>query len=100
MKLIKATENEIDELLLFYREVAEKDSPCSRWVYGVYPTDKIIKDHVLNGSMYFKRQNGLISSAVAITDQIFTSICQSGNAKIIDVLHIHALLFFSGILTL
>lgn len=69
MKLIKATEKEIDELLLFYHEVAEKYNPYSRWVYGVYPTDEIIKDYVLNGSMYFTRQNNLISSAVAITDQ-------------------------------
>ena len=48
MELIRATEQELDELLAFYQHVADNmgKSGLQQWRWGVYPSEEIIREDV------------------------------------------------------
>ena len=49
MELIRATEQELDELLAFYQHVADnmKKSGQQQWRWGVYPSEEIIREEMI-----------------------------------------------------
>ena len=66
MELIRATEQELDELLAFYQHVADnmKKSGQQQWRWGVYPSEEIIREDVLRGDLYYMRSDGALVAAV------------------------------------
>lgn len=70
MKLIKAQLNDLAKLTSFYKfaiDNTESMAQYGRWIYGVYPTDEIIKGYIDNGHMYYAEDNGELTAAVAVT---------------------------------
>ena len=68
MELIRATENEMEELLAFYRHVADnmEESGLQQWHWGKYPSEEILREDLENGYLYYLREEGSISAAVAL----------------------------------
>ena len=66
MELIRATEQELDELLAFYQHVADNmgKSGLQQWRWGVYPSEEIIREDVLRGDLYYMRSDGALVAAV------------------------------------
>jgi mannose-6-phosphate isomerase len=70
MELIKATEQDLKELLSLYRRTAEhmEDGGLHHWHWGVYPTEELIREDVRNGWMYIERLDGVLAAAVAMPE--------------------------------
>ena len=66
MELIRATEQELDEMLAFYQHVADNmgKSGLQQWRWGVYPSEEIIREDVLRGDLYYMRSDGALVAAV------------------------------------
>ncbi len=67
--LIKARAEDFARLREFYIYSIENTpqmKACVRWVYGLHPTDAMIKAYIDAGSMYFKEENGMIAAACAL----------------------------------
>lgn len=70
MKLIKAVSDDLDKIVSLYMNVANNTGNMSefgRWIYGLYPTDDILKEYIDNGFMYFVEDDGDIIAAAAVT---------------------------------
>ena len=69
MGLIRATEQELDELLAFYRHVADsmEEKGLRHWHWGRYPYGDMIREDVQKGDMYYMRGDGVIAAAVVLT---------------------------------
>lgn len=67
MELIRATENEMEELLSFYRHVADnmEESGLQQWHWGRYPSEEILREDLEKGYLYYLREEDGISAAVA-----------------------------------
>ena len=70
MELIRATEQEAEELLSFYRNVADhmEEKGLERWHWGRYPSDGTIREDIAKGELYYMRVDGTLAAAVALTD--------------------------------
>ena len=68
MELIRATERELDELLAFYRHVADRmeESGLQHWHWGRYPNEDIIRADVEQGNLYIMRVDGTLAAAVVL----------------------------------
>lgn len=65
-----------------------------RWIYGQHPTDEMIEGYIINGSMYFAEEDGIITAAVAVTffqDEDYHSVQWNVEAKDDEVAVIHIL---------
>ena len=51
MELIRATEKDIQELILLYQHTADsmKEAGLNQWNWGIYPTEEMIREDVLRG---------------------------------------------------
>lgn len=70
MTLKKAELSDFAKLTEFYKFAIENTrnmTEYGRWIYGVYPTDEIIRGYVENGYMFYSEDNGEIAAAVAVT---------------------------------
>ena len=70
MELIKAAENDLQDLFSLYRNTAEqmKKDGLNQWNWGIYPTEKMISDDVGRGEMYLIRADGVPAAAVVLTE--------------------------------
>ena len=68
MEIIRATEQELEELLSFYQTVADnmEEHAIRHWHWGRYPNEEMIREDVMNGSMYILRTDGVITAAVGV----------------------------------
>ena len=68
MEIIRATEQELDELLAFYRHVADtmEGKQIRHWHWGRYPTEEMIREDVQKGELYVLRTDGEITAAVGV----------------------------------
>lgn len=65
-----------------------------RWIYGQHPTDEMVEGYIINGSMYFAEEDGIITVAVAVTffqDEDYHSVQWNVEAKDDEVAVIHIL---------
>ena len=69
MELIRATEQDADSLVAFYRHVADnmEEQGIDHWHWGRYPNEEFIREDVAKGEMYYMLEGGTISAAVVIT---------------------------------
>ena len=68
MELIRATEQDLDELLSFYRHVADnmEEKGLQQWHWGKYPSEEILREDLDKGDLYFMRTDGAVSAAVVL----------------------------------
>ena len=68
MEIMRVTEEELEELLSFYRHVTDQmeEEGIRHWHWGRYPNEEIIHDDIRNGNMYCLRTDGVISAAVSV----------------------------------
>ncbi len=69
MELIRATEQDVDDLLAFYRHVADnmEEQGIDHWHWGRYPNEEFIREDIAKGEMYYMLEGKTISAAVVIT---------------------------------
>ena len=69
MSLIRAAEKDIDDLLAFYRHVADnmEAQGIDHWHWGRYPNEEFIREDVARGEMYYMLEGSMIAAAVVIT---------------------------------
>ena len=69
MELIRATERDVDDLLAFYRHVADnmEEQGIDHWHWGRYPNEQFIREDIAKGEMYYMLEGKTISAAVVIT---------------------------------
>ena len=70
MELIKATENDLRELYSLYRRTAEsmQQDGLNQWIWGIYPTEEMIRDDVERGELYIARTDGILAAAIMLTE--------------------------------
>ena len=68
MEIVRATENDLEELLLLYQRAADQMEAegLKQWKWGVYPTEELIREDVDKGLMYIQRMDGVLAGAVAL----------------------------------
>jgi len=68
MEIIRATENELDELLSFYQCVADnmEERSIRHWHWGRYPTEELIREDLQKGQLYYMRTDETICAAVGV----------------------------------
>ena len=68
MELIRATEQELEELLTFYRHVADRmeEEGLQHWHWGRYPSEEMIREDMENGDLYYMRVDGTMAAAVVL----------------------------------
>ncbi len=68
MEIIRATEQELEELLSFYQCVADhmEERDIRHWHWGRYPNEELIREDILKGQMYCLRTDGVITAAVGV----------------------------------
>ena len=68
MELIRAAEQDVDDLLAFYRHVADnmEEQGIDHWHWGRYPNEEFIREDVAKGEMYYMLEGKTISAAVVI----------------------------------
>ena len=62
--------NEFERIAAFYRDVIDKTPDMAlygRWIYGLHPTDEMIRGYIQSGAMYTLEHEGEIQCALAIT---------------------------------
>ena len=68
MDLIRATEQEADELVAFYQHVADnmEKSGLQHWHWGRYPNEEMIRGDIARGELYYMPEGGSIAAAVVL----------------------------------
>ena len=69
MELVRAEAKDADELVAFYRHVADamEERGIQHWHWGTYPYEEMIREDITEGNLYFMRDDGMIAAAVVIT---------------------------------
>lgn len=70
MELLKAEPRDFDRITEFYRYVVDHTEDMARygrWIYGLHPTDELIRSYVEGGYMYYSESEGKTVAAVALT---------------------------------
>lgn len=72
MELIRATENDLQDLYSLYRRTADnmKLNGLNQWNWGLYPTEEMIRADVERGEQYLARTDGVLAAAVVLTERI------------------------------
>ena len=87
MELIKATENELQELCSLYQRTAEnmKQNGLNQWNWGLYPTEEMIRGDVERGEMYIAQAaDGSLAAAVVLTetmDPAYAGVSWTGGVR-------------------
>ncbi len=70
MELIRATEKDIQELILLYQHTADsmKEAGLNQWNWGIYPTEEMIREDVRRGEQYILRADGALVAAIVLTE--------------------------------
>jgi len=71
MELQKAVPEDFDRFKEFYIDVIDRTESmgnCCRWVYGLHPTDALIRDYLDAGYLYYYEKDGQIAAAVAVAE--------------------------------
>ena len=70
MELIKATESDLQELYSLYRRTTEsmKQDGLNQWIWGIYPTEEMIREDVERGELYIARTDGVLTAAIMLTE--------------------------------
>ncbi len=68
MELIRATERDAEELLAFYRHVADnmEEKGLQQWHWGRYPNEKMIRGDIAKGDLYYMLEDNTIAAAVVL----------------------------------
>ncbi len=68
MELIRATERDVDELLAFYRHVADtmEEKGLQQWHWGRYPNEEMIRGDIAQGDLYYLLEGNTIAAAVVL----------------------------------
>ena len=68
MELIRATERDVDELLAFYQHVADtmEEKGLQQWHWGRYPNEKMIREDITQGDLYYMLEGDTIAAAVVL----------------------------------
>lgn len=97
MNLRIAEKNDFDRVVEFYKNVIENTENMSKygcWIYGLHPTDDVIRSYIESSCMYLMENDGRITAAVAVTlsqDEDYHSVKWSTNLDDTDVAVIHLL---------
>ena len=70
MKLKKACSNDFDRITIFYKYVIDNTDTMAvygRWIYGLHPTDEMIRSYIDSGTMYYVMNGENISACAALT---------------------------------
>lgn len=70
MKLKRATIEDFEAVCGFYKYVVDATPDMkiyARWIYGLHPSDDIIRSYIEQGCMYISLDNSVINAAVAVT---------------------------------
>lgn len=86
MELIRATENDLQELYSLYRRTADnmKLNGLNQWNWGLYPTEEMIRGDVERGELYIARADGVVAAAVALTETLdpeYADVPWTGGAR-------------------
>lgn len=97
MELRLAKKTDFERLASFYKfvisETKDMEKYC-RWIYGLHPTDEMIKKYIEENAMYYMEEDEEISGAVAVTPsqgQDYHSVKWSMNLKNDEVAVVHIL---------
>ena len=68
MQLIRAAEQELEELIAFYRFAAERmeANGLHQWHWGLYPSGDMIREDIEKGDLYILREDGKLAAAVVL----------------------------------
>ncbi|MBR3334129.1 MAG: GNAT family N-acetyltransferase [Clostridia bacterium] len=68
MELIRATEQDVEELLAFYRHVADtmEEKGLQQWHWGRYPNEEMIREDIALGDLYYMLEGNTIAAAVVL----------------------------------
>ena len=68
MELIRATERDVEELLAFYQHVADtmEEKGLQQWHWGRYPNEKMIREDITQGDLYYMLEGDTIAAAVVL----------------------------------
>ena len=68
MELIRATEQNADELLTFYQHVADamEEKGLQHWHWGRYPSEEVIRGDIALGNLYYMLEGEAIAAAVVL----------------------------------
>lgn len=86
MELIKATENDLQDLYSLYRRTADhmKQNGLNQWNWGLYPTEEMIRNDVEHGEMYIVRMDGVLAAAISLTETMdpeYTEVSWTGGIR-------------------
>ena len=88
---------DLPQLLSFYRHVSE-DTPgmpvYGKWIYGLHPTDELIREYVRSGGMYCLEEAGEIAAAVAVVraqDEDYSDVSWQRELADTEVVTVHLL---------
>ena len=72
MKLTRATEQDFERITSFYRHVIDEMTDMDvygKWIYGLHPTDDMIRGYIESGFLYYGEADGTMLSVLAVTPQ-------------------------------
>lgn len=70
MRLIKSNADDLGRLTEFYKYVIDNTVHMKQycgWIYGLHPSDDMIRSYIDDGNMYHSEDSGAITAAVALT---------------------------------
>ena len=97
MKLKQATLADFESVLAFYGDVMDRTPEIgryARWLKGKHPTSEGIRTFIEEGSLYLRREKGIIIGAMALSmhqSEEYHAIAWSLNASDDEVAVIHLL---------
>ena len=67
-ELVRATEQDADSLLAFYRHVADtmEETGLDHWHWGRYPNEEMIREDIARGELYYMMEGSIIAAAVVL----------------------------------
>ena len=68
MELVRAEEQNADELLAFYQHVADnmEEKGLQHWHWGRYPNEQMIREDIARGDLYYMREGNILAAAVVL----------------------------------
>ena len=87
MELIRATENDLQDLYRLYRRTADnmRENGLNQWTWGIYPTEEMIRGDVERGEMFIARAaDGTAAAAIALTktpDPEYADVVWTGGVR-------------------
>lgn len=69
-KLVPVREEDFDRMIAFYQDAIENTKDMERygkWIFGLHPTEEMIREYIRKGNMYDCEEGGVLLGAMAIT---------------------------------